>query len=274
MSMTLLRLSLALGCALAPLVMDAQDEAQPQGPLSAQELELEATLREQGVRLDTRRGLISIPARVAVPDELLEYLLVGSAGASHESVFTTEVSPSVLNVALLALGLEAGANASWTPKDPAPSEEQLRAGESPYDVNVPSGDGLYIYAAWRVGEEVYFFRVEDLIRNLMRGHSMERHRWVYLGSRLVPDGQGGEDFAAEIYRNLISVAFFGEGYTLATGAIEDCVEQTIWMANAWLLPDAGSDVRFLLSRAPLIALPAEHLADLPDIAAVGDGEPR
>jgi len=289
--MILLRFSLALGCALAPLAAlgslapagpvgpvgpgapaipatpAPQDPGEARGPLSAEQLALEATLAEQGVRLDTRRGLVSIPAQVAVPDELLEYLLVGPAGASHESAFTTGVSPSVLNVALLALGLEAGANASWTPKDPAPSEEQLRAGVSPYDVHLPAGDGLYIYVAWRAGEELYFFRVEDLIRNLMRGHSMERHRWIYLGSRMVPDGKGGEDFAAEVYHNLICVSFFGEGYTLATGALEDCVEQTIWMANAWLLPEPGTAVRFLLARSPLDVFPADQLGDLPDVLA-------
>lgn len=263
MPTTLLSFALTLACALTPLPAPVQDSA---GPVSAEQLQLEASLLEQGVRLDSLRQVVSIPARVAVPDELLEYLLVGPAGASHESIFVTPVQAGVLNVALLSLGVEPGANASWSPKDPPPTESEVRAGVSPYDVHLPTGDGFYLYAAWRAGDELYFFRVEDLIRNLLRGHSMERHPWVYLGSRMVPDGAGGEDFAADIYQNLICISYFSEGYTLATGALADCVEQTIWMANAWLLPEPGKDVRILVSRTPLAGLPAGYFETLPDIA--------
>lgn len=266
---TLFSVALTLACALTPPPHPGQDAP---GPVSAEQAALEATLLEQGVRLDSRRGVVSIPAQVAVPDELLEYLLVGPAGASHESIFVTPVSASVLNVALLSLGVEPGANASWSPKEPPPTTEEVREGVSPYDVRVPTGDGLYLYAAWRAGEELYFFRVEDLIRNLLRGHSMRRHPWVYLGSRMVGDGQGDEGFAADIYQNLICISFFSEGYTLATGALEDCLEQTIWMANAWLLPDPGAEVLFLLSRQPLAGLPEGYFEQLIDVTAAPASE--
>jgi hypothetical protein len=244
--------------------------------LSRAELELQARLAEQSVDLDLAHGYCALPVEVAVREDLLEYLLVGSAGASHESAFTTSVAPSVLNVALLALGVTPGRNADWRRKDPLPSQEELDAGVSPYEVQVPSGDGFYIYIGWRSGDEEFLYRVEDLIRNLASGQAMERSPWVYLGSAQVPRTPKSppEDsvFAADVYRNLINVAFFREGFTLLTGAREECVEQSIWMLNAWLVPERGSKLTLFLSRERLSGAAPHVRARLPELApAVGEG---
>mgnify|MGYP001306440055 CR=1 FL=1 len=251
----------------------AQDGAPRE--LSPAELELQSRLAEQAVELDLAHGYCAFEVEVAVREDLLEYLLVGAAGASHESAFTTTVAPSVLNVALLALGVTPGRNADWTRKDPLPSQEELQAGVSPYEVRVPSGDGFYIYVGWRDGEEEFFYRVEDLIRNLASGQAMGRSPWVYLGSSQVPRTPKSppEDtvFAADVYRNLINVAFFREGFTLLTGAREECVEQSIWMLNAWLTPERGSKLTMFLARERLSGVAPHVRARLPDLAADGGG---
>ena len=252
---------LSLGRSAAPGSPSGQE-----GPLSGQEQELVRTLAEQGVHLEPRAGLAAIPAAVEVVDDLLEYLLVGPGGARHETVFTTEVRPSVLNVALLTLGAEPGRNARWAPKDPMPSEEELRAGAMPYDLTPPDGFGFYLYAGWRRGAEVFFFRAEDLVRNLATGQTMRRHAWVYLGSRLLPAGpSGGEEFAADVYQNLVNIAWFSDGNTLVTGALSECLEQTIWMSNAWLLPARGESVLLVFARERLERAPDGLAALLPDV---------
>ncbi len=53
--------------------------------------------------MDPQAGALWIPIRIEVRDELLEYLLVGAAGATHESLFSTEVPGSVLNTAFLSV---------------------------------------------------------------------------------------------------------------------------------------------------------------------------
>jgi len=264
----LLLLALILPGAGAP---SARQEPAPRVPTQA-EKELQARLAEQSIELDLERRYCAIPVEVMVREDLLEYLLVGPAGASHESAFSTPVSPSVLNVALLALGVAPGRNASWRAKDPQPSEEQLRAGVLPYDVELPSGDGFYIYVGWRSGEETFFYRVEDLLRNLASGQAMTRAPWIYLGSQQLPrTSKSGPDdtvFAAEVYRNIINVAYFREGYTLITGALPECVEQSIWMLNAWLVPERGTQVTMFLSRERLSG-EAEHVrAKLPQVTSV------
>jgi len=264
---TPMMLRTVVASALPLFVAPTPQQAGPARELSSAEKELVARLAEQQVQLDPVRGFCAFPADVDIRDDLLEYLLVGPAGAAHESGFQTPVAPSALNVALLALGVEPGSNADWRPKDPLPSEAELRAGANPYEISVPAGDGFYLYVGWKQAGETYFFRVEDLIRNLGTGQAMTRHRWVYLGSRMVRGGKkdASEVFAAEIYQNLINVAFFRDGYTLVTSALPECIDQSVWMLNAWLVPERGSRLEMVMSRSRIDALPPEIDKLLPSI---------
>jgi hypothetical protein len=255
-------LARALALLLAPVALAAPQD----GPRPAGEAELIASLAQAGVHFDPVAGLASVLTTVEVDNDLLEYLLVAPGGARHEALLATEVRPSLLNVALLGLGAEPGRNATWNPRDPPPSEEELGRGISPYDVHVPEGDGFWLYVGWRRGDETFFLRAEDLVRNLATGQTMRRHRWVFLGSRMLPAQDGaGEVFAADVYQNLINVSWFSDGATLLTGALPECLEQTIWMSNAWILPERGSGVRLVFARERLAAPPAALVALLPDL---------
>ncbi|MEW6071633.1 MAG: YdjY domain-containing protein [Planctomycetota bacterium] len=234
---------------------------------------LAARLAESGVKIDLERGLASVPARVLITQDLLEYLLVGPRGATHESMFLTDVAPSVLNVALLALGVEKGTNARLEPIEPPPTEDELRAGARRTNVIPPAGDGFLLYAAWREGEETYLFRTDDLVTNLATGRSMRRHRWIYLGSRFARLRAAEEErFVADLEGNLINIAFFYQGNTLLTAALPQCEEQTIWVANSALLPPFESPVSLVFARAPLDRLPPEWERALPVVPATAEGE--
>jgi hypothetical protein len=268
-------LAVLLACALGSSPAPPRTETAAQAPDVAR---LVAALAEHSVHLDPERKLVSIPVDVDVRDDLLEYLLVGPAGAAHESAFVTPVQASVLNTALLALALEPGTNAVWRPKDPPPSEAEMRAGASAYDVRPPEGDALYLYVGWRTAGETYFFRVEDLLRHLSTGASMRRHAWVYLGSRMVPKGRTGAEgervFAADVYQNLVNISFFSDGYTLLTAALPECVEQTTWMVNAWLVPERGTRLAMVFSSARIETVAPEIASLLPEVAAAAGGEAK
>ena len=251
--------SVLLVCALDGLKADDSPPVPQDGADPA------AFFESAGVRVDPGLGFCAIPAQVNVTNDLLEYLLVAPWGAAHESLLATSVDVEILNAALLTLAVEPGTNALWTPKEPPPSEEELRAGVRPYTVTAPEGDGFYLYLAWREGEESYFYRIEDLIRDLQRGRTMQRHRWVYLGSRMVERKDGSEEFAAALEGNLINISWFVQGNTLVTAALDACIEQTIWLANPWLLPPFESPVLFVFARERLQVLPAELLPALPEV---------
>lgn len=257
---------------LALFPAPVQDTAGP----PAEDLDrLRAALLQQGIQAEFSLGAVAIPAEICIREELLEYVLVAPHGAAHESLLSTEVQPSVLNAALLALGAVPGTNADWTPREPPPTPEERAAGVLPWDVRVPSGDGFYLYVAWREGAERFFYRLEDLIGDLSRSRQLRRHAFVYLGSRLVrPRPDEPEVFAADVEGNLINLSFFRAGNTLLTAALPECVEQTIWLPNAWLLPPRGTRVSLVLSRSRLDCLPEAFASALPAVTAGEEVERR
>lgn len=231
--------------------------------------ELRKALEQEGLVLDLEAGVLSVPAAVLIKNELLEYLLVGPNGAMHESLFLTRVRPSLLNAALLLCDVEPGRNARW--EERAGVDQRGRPNRQVYP---PAGDGFFVYVAWREAGETYFFRAEDLVRNLESGRSLRRHRWVYLGSRFLALKPGQpESFLADVEGNLINLSFFFQGNTLLTSAVEECFEQTIWAANEWLLPERGQPVRLFFARTPLERLTPAWAAALPEVSAdEPDGE--
>jgi len=228
-----------------------------------------------GIQLDLETGCLAVPVAVEVRDDLLEYLLVMPHGAAHESLFSVgagnaEAWVQSLNAALLTLGIVPGTNAQWIPKEPRPSEDELRAGADPYDIVPPSGDGLYLYAAWIEDGDLRFHPVEDLVRDLDRGRTLRRQRFVYLGSRTIERRSGEQAFAAALEGNLINISFFAQGNTLLSASAPECISQKAWLPNAWLLPPRGTGVLLLFSRQRLDRPPARLEAFVPVVPAGGE----
>ena len=233
---------------------------------------LERAFREQGIRLDIEAKACAVPAQVCIREDLLEYLVVGQAGAAHEALLSTAVTPSLLNTALVALGVEPGQNARWVELDPQPGPEELAAGAPTHEIIPPMGDSLYLYVAWREGDERFLYRIEDLVGNLNTRRSLRRHPFVYLGSRMVrPDPDGEEVFAADWEGNLIALSFFQQGNTVLTASVSECVSLTIFLPNSWLLPESRSEVMLVFSRERLVELPSS-MGDALPVHAPSAGE--
>jgi len=269
-----------LAAALA-LAQEPQGPPRPPAPGSADAVKaLQESLAREGIGLDLEHGWVSLPAQVLDRDVLLEYLLVGPQGARHESLFATDVTPSLVNTALLALGLEPGRNAAWVVKDTGavapdvPNAETAQNQPPDYDLVLPAGDGLYLYAGWRDGDEVFLYRVEDLLTDLATGRSMRRSKWTYLGSRFakVRDKEQ-EVFVADLEDDLINLALFFQGNTLLTASLPECIEQTIWVGNSWLLPPRDAPIELFLSRERIDSLPADWARLLPSLPPEAQNAP-
>ncbi|MCA8978785.1 MAG: hypothetical protein H6831_09760 [Planctomycetes bacterium] len=251
-------LSVAAWLAPAP---EAQEPVA--GPAPQLQAGLEQAFAEQGLRIDLEAGLCSIPVEVCMRDDLLEYLMVSDFGATHESLFSTKVTPSVWNTALVALGAEPARGGRFVEKEPLPTDAEFEAGVSPYEVELPAGTPFYFYALWHEGDELRLHRVEDLIGNLRTGRSMERHALRYVGSRMVRADPEKEDevYLPDMEGNLISVYFFQNDKEIVTTALEDATYDTIWIANTWLVPERGTPVQLITSRKLLDGVP-EALKEL------------
>jgi hypothetical protein len=279
------RAALVLAVALVSVGPRAQ-EAPTAAPTAEQATTAEQALMQAleagGIRFEPHLGRCSVEATVATRDDLIEFLLVGQAGAAYESLLQTAVDPALLNAALLSLGLEPGANARWelvdvegggdsTAPELAPGQRADAAGEwlggREYRVVAPTGDGLLLYVGWREGEEAYLFRIEDLVGNVEATRPLPRQRFVYLGSRFLRDRRGEEFFVAGLEQNLVNVAFFPEGNTLLTSSAPICERQDLWAANALLVPPPGSPVRVYFCREPLPAAAAVVAEQLPPLPA-------
>ena len=116
---------------------------------------------------------------------------------------------------------------------------------------------------------------DDLVSNLQTGRSMRRHRWVYLGSRFKSPRAGEpEVFVADLEQNLINIAFFYQGNTLLTASLVECREQTIWLANGWLVPPRGAPLELIFAREPIDRLPEAWAEALPLIEAEAPAPPE
>ena len=80
---------------------------------------------------------------VNAPTNELEFLLIHPIGKKHEALLLTKCKPSILNGALIVLGLKPGKNASFVPKKPPPTEAQIKAGVDPM-VLVPPSHGIAV----------------------------------------------------------------------------------------------------------------------------------
>ncbi len=217
------------------------------------------------------RSWLSLPVNLEVTGDYLEYLLVNPHGSMHESLLSTKVDAESLNAMLLVLGLKPGKNAEWTSL--IESQAETKAGgarnqpaRETYEVSAPTGDGAYFYVAWFEGEERFFYRLEDLVRDLERGRTMRRHALIYLGS-FMGQGSKGPVFAATKEGNLINAALMRGGSTLFTTGLVECDKQSNWLANSWLLPARGSELSLVISTQVMHCAPSELLTHMPQASA-------
>ena len=77
-------------------------------------------------------------------------LIVTAALATekHESLLLTHAKPSVIQAALMAIGMTPGKNASFAEKNPPPTPEEVQKGVDPYILVPPSGPRMFMTVTW------------------------------------------------------------------------------------------------------------------------------
>jgi hypothetical protein len=138
------------------------------------------------LRIEKEKNTITFPGRVNMDKGVLEYLLVGPMGSTHESLLVTEVPVSDVHMAMLLLGAK-GAGIY------APSPDQQPTGQitDEYLKNAPElkGDRIFINVKWKQGEAEKETPVEDWIVRAKAAKPAERGPWLYNGSMFGADGK-------------------------------------------------------------------------------------
>lgn len=219
-------------------------------PLAAQAVDppraaadLKAAFAKAGIEVDLEGKKLTLRAKVSRPADLLEYLLITRIGKAHEALLVTEAQPSVLNAALLALGLTPGTNATYKEKDPQPSEEEIRAGADWLIITPPQGPQVWFTVAWKdADDKPHECTIEDWLMDLATGEGVEAGDWIYIGGRMAAPYRGEAPvFIADLEGNLASSCYLDPGNHLVTlRHARARSDQNWWMTEA--CPPPGTEI--------------------------------
>lgn len=227
---------------------DKQEQKQKPAPKDPAAVlkEVMESFKKEGIKLDAKARSVAIPVVVNRLQDPIEYLLIHRKGKKHESMFWTESKPSVLNAALLMIGLERGQNATYTEKDPPPTLEQVQNGADPLIVTPPKGKPYFMTVRWTTPEKrVVEYCVEDLILDLTTQEPMANCNWIYLGGRMAQLYKGDpEVYMADFEGNLISVCYLTPDNHLGTMSHERARDDQNWWATN-KLPEQGTAAEFV-----------------------------
>ena len=223
-------------------------EPKPQDPKALLEEAMKA-FAEEKIIFDSKAKTVTIPVVVNEPQDPIEYLLIHRKGKRHEAMFFTMSKPSVLNGALLMLGLQLGRNARVTEKDPLPTIEEIEAGAETVIVTPPSGKGFWMTVKWKTPEgKAVEYCIEDLLLDLTTQEPIGDCQWVYLGGRMARIYKNDpEVYVADYEGNLISICYLIPDNHLGTMVHERARDdQNWWLTNK--VPEPGTEAEFVFHR--------------------------
>ncbi|MCY2956534.1 MAG: YdjY domain-containing protein [Planctomycetota bacterium] len=242
----------------APQKITAQDTRQLA-------LAMQQQFAAEGIVVDAKAQTVTIKATMNQPPDPIEYLLIHKKGKRHEALFITGSKPSVLNAALLLLGLKPGKNASVREKNPPPTLEEIERGVDPVIVTPPQGDELFLTVRWQdaAGKAVEYC-IEDLLVDLQAQDVMQAGGWIFLGGRMAQLYKNEpEVFIADFEGNLISICYLSPDNHLATLRHERARDDQNWWFTKFC-PDSGTEVEIVFwKQKPQILLDRDkRLAEL------------
>ena len=206
----------------------AQDP--PTKPEQDLKKEFLALLEKESIVLDEENKTVSVPATFNRLGDPLEYAVIHRRGKTHEALLYIESKPSILNSALLAVGMVPGKNATYKEKDPPPTREEVEAGADWVDVFPPEGMNVYMTVSWtdKDGEQ-HLLPIEDLILDMTTGKPVVGAEWIFIGGRMASIYRGEPPvYVADYEGNLVSICYLDPSNHLVTMKHEKARDDMIW----------------------------------------------
>ncbi len=196
----------------------------------------ETSYRIGQISFDQKSRTITFPAYLESKDHLLEYLLVHENGKIHETLFTTTVSATNLNIALKLLHYKESPELFQT-RD----ENLLPTGQYPdVPTEIKKAARITLIASWKEKDKVISRPVNDLIYNNESTLSMPAGPWLYSGS-YIHEGR----FASETYGNIIAI--FSSENSMINWPGEHHQRDDIWAQYTERLPAEGTPITLKIS---------------------------
>lgn len=188
------------------------------------------------ITIDKRSREIRFPAVVNMREGLLEYLIVHTNGKIHESLFSTDISPSNLNVAFKLLRYEASKELYRIPKEPGILSADFY--EEPEETKAASR--ISISAEFEKDGETKSIPAYEWIRHETTAKAMLPTPWIYGGgtfydNKFVPEQTG--DITAIFITNGSLINYPGE----------DNFNDQIWTPLTNRIPEIGTKVTLVIA---------------------------
>lgn len=201
--------------------------------LSATEYDLD------GIRINAATREVRIPTKVELKKAPIEYMLVHETGKTHESVLTTAISPTAIQVALLLANYQAATEGMLT-KVPEAERPKIWKEEPPAK---PLGNRAKITVEWKAGAETKTAPLADWIQHVDTGKPpKDLDTWVFNGSYM--DDRG---FIGQSEGSIIAV-------WLDRGALVNSPAEGNWRDDLWIslpanIPEVGTPVTVIITPA-------------------------
>lgn len=192
------------------------------------------------IRLDQAQHMATFPGKVNMVEGPLEYVLVTTEGATHESLLSTEVQPADLHFAMLLLGAK-GAGILTPGPDEAPPTQIDKA----YLEHAPrlKGDSIQIAVRWTAGTGKKTTPVEDWIINTESKKAAARGPWIYTGSMF----QGGQ-FRAQSEGAFAALVTYPAA--LINNPRKGSDNDLVWEVNKKTVPPVDTPVTIVIKLDP------------------------
>lgn len=193
-----------------------------------------------GIRINATTREVRLPARIELREAPIEYLLVHETGKTHETVLTTAVSPTAIQVALLLANYQAATEGLLTKLPEAQRPQIAWKEELPA---TPGGNRVSLYAEWQEKGMLKRVPLSDWVQNAeTRQPPADLDHWIFNGSYI--DERG---FIAQHEGSIVAV-------WLDRGAIFNSPAEGNWEDQRWLsmpknIPEKGTEVTVIIQPA-------------------------
>ncbi len=194
-----------------------------------------------GIRINAATREVRLPAQVCLKKAPIEYMLTTDTGKTHETVFTTTISPTAIQVALLLANYQPATEGLLTHVPPE-ERPKIWKEEPPKD---KGGNRVKIMVEWKVEKETKTAPLSVMMQDSdNRKPPADLDTWVFNGSYI--DERG---FIAQHEGSII-------GAWLDRGAIINSPAKGNWRDDLWIslpdnIPEEGTPVTIIITPAKL-----------------------
>lgn len=222
-----------------PTSLPAPD--QPVEPMTPSVEKLDATRYRIGkVVFNQKSREIRFPAKVNMAEGLLEFVIVHENGKVHESLLTTDIPPTHLNLAFTLLRYPASRELYALPNDTG----GLSGNFPKVPEEIKSGARIAIDVEWDDHGKTRRIPINEWVQHAGKTTTtMPAGPWVYGGSEFY-DGRFAPEMSGDI------AAIFVTNSALINYPGTDNEDDTVWLAFPERVPEVGTNVTVIIAPYP------------------------